>query len=112
MNNANVFLENINRYMKERKSLDLNAVYVRLKDKYHLILTNTFSLENGAEDYDEDFMILCGESAIGRFQLYDDGLDIVFDVDKADGSYLHWHPENFEEAVNDVELFMQGCCRN
>lgn len=95
----------------KRDPIDLSAVYNRLKGKYQLILTNTFSLENGAEDYREDFLILCGESAIGKFQLYDNGLYIIFDVDKVDGTYLHWHPVDIEEAVNDIEFFMQGFSR-
>lgn len=95
----------------KREPIDLNAVYNRLKNKYPLILTNTFSLENGAEDYGEDFLILCGESTVGKFQLYDNGLNIIFDVDKADGTYLHWHPADFEEVIEDIELFMQGYCK-
>lgn len=107
-NQAFEFEKETNRYITEREPLDLTAVYERLKDKYPLILTNTFSLPNGAEDYQEDFLILCGESDSGAFQLYDNGLYIVFDVDKADGTYTHWHPTDLDEAVNDVTMFMQG----
>lgn len=102
------FEKEINRYIAEREPLDLTAVYERLKDKYPLILTNTFSLPNGAEDYQEDFMILCGESDTGAFQLYDNGLNIIFDVDKADGTYTHRHPSSFNDVINDIINFMQG----
>ncbi len=102
------FEKNVNEYIIKRQPLDLSAVYEYLKDKYPLILTNTFSLPNGAEDYQEDFMILCGESNSGAFQLYDNGLYIIFDVDKSDGTYTHWHPTCFDDAVNDVIMFMQG----
>jgi len=98
----------INRYIAEREPLDLTAVYEQLKDEYPLILTNTFSMPNGAEDYQEDFMILCGESDAGAFQLYDNGLYIIFDADKSDGTYTHWHPSCFDDAVNDVINFMKG----
>lgn len=104
-------VDEINRYIEQREKLVLKAVYDQLKDEYCLVLTNTFSLENGAEDYDEDFEILCGESSAGKFQLYDAGLYIVFDVDKSDGTYLHWHPADINEAVNDVREFMQGKCK-
>ena len=91
--------------------LDLKSVYEQLKDKYDLIFTNTYSLKNGAEDYGEDFMILRGKSSIGEFELSDCGLYIIFDVNKSDGGYVHWHPENYDEAVKDIELFMQGICK-
>lgn len=107
---ASIFLEKINAYMQERDALDLKAVYGCLKDEYSLVLTNTFSLENGTDEYDEDFLILCGFSEAGEFRLYDDGL-ITFDVDKADGSHIHWHPTNIDEAISDVREFMQGICK-
>lgn len=113
MKNSNMpaFEEEINRYIAKREPLDLKAVYRRLKDKYPLVLTTTFSLENGAEDYGEDFEILCGESSAGKFQLYDCGLYIIFDVDKSDGTYTHWHPADIEDAVADIVEFMEGKCR-
>lgn len=100
--------EEMNRYIAEREKLDLNAVYERLKHKYSLTLTNTFSLEDGIEEYGEDYMILYGKSSLGEFQLSDCGLYICFDVNRPDGTYTHWHPSNLEDAVNDVDLFMQG----
>ena len=94
-----------------RAPLDVAVIYQRLKEKYPLVLTNTFSLKNGKEDYGVDLLILCGESTAGEFQLYDNGLNIVFDVDKIDGTYVHWHPSDFEDAISDVALFMQGYCK-
>ena len=95
--------------MKERTPLDVTAVYEALKDQFPLTLTSAYCLENGEKDYDGDYTMLCGTSSAGAFQLYDNGLYGVFDVDKADGSYTHWHPAEVDEAVNDVILFMQGC---
>ena len=97
--------------LERRKKLDLKAVYEQLKDQYDLTLTNTFSLENGEENYGVDFEILCGESSAGKIQLYDNGLYIVLDVDKPDGTYMHWHPSDVEEAIGDVVEFMQGHCK-
>lgn len=105
------FEKKVNEYIANREKLDLKAVYTRLKDTYDLLLTNTFSLENGEEKYGEDFELLCGASSAGAFELYDCGLYIIFDVDKPDGTYVHWHPENTEEAIHDVEAFMQGHCK-
>lgn len=105
---ALAFFESMNRYIAQRKKLDLEEVYNRIKDKYPVVLTNTFALENGREDFDEDHQVLYGVSSVGRFLLYDNGLYIVFDVDKADGSYTHWHPIDIEETIHDVNLFMEG----
>ncbi len=105
------FQKEIKQYMASRKKQDLNKIYNNLKDKYPLVMTNTFSLENGKEDYEEDFPILCGESNIGKFYLYDNGLYQIFDVEKTDGIAGHWHPKNDEEAINDIILFMQGVCK-
>ena len=102
------FQKRINQYMKTRTPLDVKAVYETLKDSFPLTLTHTFALENGESDYDGDFTMVCGTSSAGSFQLYDNGLYGVFDVDKADGSYTHWHPESVEEAIEDVLKFMQG----
>ena len=110
MNIAGVFdfAERINHHMDERKKLNLNLVYNQIKDKYPVVLTNTYALDNGKKEFDEDYQIMYGMSTVGKFLLYDDGLDIVFDVDKADGTYTHWHPIDTEEAIKDVILFMGG----
>ncbi len=106
------FEKSINQYMRERTPLDVTAVYEILKDRFPLTLTHAFALENGEADYDEDYVMVCGSSTAGNFQLYDDGLHGVFDVDKADGSYTHWHPYYVAEAVEDVIAFMQGVCKD
>jgi len=90
---------------------ELGNIYDRLSDKYEIVLTNAFSLENGKEDWGEDIELLRGESSAGKFTLFDAGQGLQFDVDKPDGTYTHWHPAGVEEAINDVILFMQGICR-
>ena len=105
------FEKKINEYMQTRTPLAVVAVYEKLKDRFPLTLTHAFALENGESDYDGDYTMVCGTSSAGSFQLYDNGLHGVFDVDKADGSYTHGHPESVEEAVEDVREFMQGRCK-
>ena len=105
------FVRNMNAYMATREKLDINAVYLQLKDTCNLTLTHAFARKNGKYEYDEDYPMLCGASSAGEFQLYDNGLDIVFDVDMANGEYTHWHPQNTAEAVADVIAFMQGICK-
>lgn len=102
------FQKRINQHMAERKALDIKLVYNRTKEKYPVVLTNAYSLVNGTDDFDEDYRILCGKSPAGRFLLYDDGLDIIFDAEKADGTYTHWHPVDEEEAIHDIAMFMDG----
>ena len=89
----------------------IRPVYERLKDQYDLVLTNTFALENGYEDFREDFEVLCGNSTAGKFLIWHDGALFVFDVDKSDGTYTHWHPSDIEEIVADIREFMQGKCK-
>jgi len=102
------FEESINYLITMRNKLDVHKIYDTLKDIFPLTLTTTSALPNGIEDYGDDYSLLCGESDIGKFQLYDNGLNIIFDFDRADGTYTHWHPDNYEEAVNDVINFMHG----
>lgn len=109
--NDTEFEKHINQHMQTRIPLDVKAVFERLKDRFPLELTHAFALENGEADYGENYTMLCGTSSAGTFQLYDDGLYGVFDVDKADGGYTHWHPSHIEEAVEDVIAFMQGTCK-
>ena len=100
---------------------DLEFIYEQLKNKYDLLLTNTFALDNG---YTIDVPVLCGESVLGKFELY-------VDDDFQDGSYefvfsvtfpapkkrsrlfpaeqgTHWHPQTKEQALEDVIAFMEG----
>ena len=109
--NAAEFQKRINEHMNTRTPLDVTEVYEILKDRFPLTLTSTYALENGKEDYDGDYIMVCGASSAGAFQLYDNGLYGVFDVDKIDGTYTHWHPCDVVEATEDVIAFMQGICK-
>ena len=109
--NVQEFEKRVNQHMKTRTQLDVMAVYEALKDRFPLELTHAFSVENGEENFDGDYVMVCGTSSAGSFQLYDNGLYGVFDVEKADGGYSHWHSANVAEAIVDVTAFMQGICK-
>ena len=100
---------------------DLEIIYDQLKDKYDLLLTNTFSLDDG---YTIDVPVLCGQAAHGRFHLYKESDDtdmFVFSVEYAQPKvistppyveqYTHWHPYAIEGAMDDVIAFMEGTHR-
>lgn len=85
---------------------DLMAVYDQLKDRYPLVLTNTFALDDG---FEEDMPIICGEACGRKFWLYEHGGDFVFSAEIPGKDYHnHWHPEDVETAVEDVTEFMEG----
>ena len=97
---------------------DLEFIYKQLKDKYDLVLTNTFALDVG---FTIDVPVLCGESKLGKFHLYkehDGAYEFVFSVEFATPKkprwylpkekYTHWHPQSGEQALEDVIAFMEG----
>ena len=91
---------------------DLDIIYEQLKDKYDLLLTNTFALDDG---YDIDVPVLRGKSRLGRFDLYqedEDWHEFVFTMEyaepKAEEKYTHWHPQSKEQAIAVVIAFMEG----
>ena len=100
---ALAFQEEVNRYMAEREKLDLAAVYEHLKDMYPVILIMEPS-------FDYEIPVLQGESSAGKFELWDNGLDIIFDIYTPDGAYSHWHPSDIAEAIDGVRRFMDGIC--
>lgn len=85
---------------------DLHAVFERLKDRYPLTMTNTFSLDDG---FTEDLPILVGQAHGQIIYLYDYYGEFVMDVmdfEKTMGT--HWHPVDIDEAVEDIIEFMEG----
>ena len=87
---------------------DLKVIFEQLKDKYDLVLTNTFALNDG---YEIDVPVLCGRSLLGTFYLYKEDPDwdeFVFSVAHSDGHHDHWHPQSREQALEDVVAFMEG----
>lgn len=92
--------------MFEITAEDVIAVYEQLKDRYNLVLTNTFALDEG---YTVDCLIIVGK-AHGQFiELYEDDGNFVLDVMNAQQTKgTHWHPVDVEEAANDIAEFMDG----
>lgn len=101
------FADRINRYMASRQRLDVQDLYARLAPRYPGVLR----IADGDRAHGEDFQILQGVSAAGRFEVYDNGLDIVFDVMRPDGSYTHWHPSDAESVIGHITEFMEGTKR-
>jgi hypothetical protein len=97
------FAERINRYIAEREKFDPVAVYEQMKDVYAVVVT----MEPA---YDYEIPVLRGESSAGKFEVWDNGLDIIFDIYKPDGTYTHWHPSDVSEATEAVREFMNGIC--
>ena len=86
--------------------LDLRAIYGKLKDSYALTLTTGLALDAG---FDWDLEVLTGESKLGRFYLYFNGIDAILDYDTDHGmSGMHWHPIDNDEALDHVVRFMEG----
>lgn len=99
------FVERINRYIAEREKLDPVAVYEQMKDVYPVFVT----MEPA---YGYEIPVLRGESSVGKFEVWDNGLDIIFDIYKPDGTYTHWHPSDVSEAIEAVREFMNGICEH
>ena len=85
---------------------DLKAIYEQLKDRYPLILTNTFALDDG---FTVDCPILVGKAHGQIIELYLDDEMFVLDVmDEARTKGTHWHPNDVDQAVLYITEFMEG----
>ena len=85
---------------------DLKVIYEQLKDRYALVLTNTGALDEG---FSADFPILVGKAHGQIIELYLDCEMFVMDVmDEAQTKGTHWHPNDVENAVDDIVAFMEG----
>ena len=81
-------------------------VYAQLKDKYDIILTTTTALDEG---FTIDCPIIVGKAHGQILELYSDGDMFVLDVmDEAQTKGTHWHPNDVENAVDDIAAFMEG----
>lgn len=85
---------------------DVIEVYKQLKDRYALVLTTTFALDEG---FTADCPIIIGKAHGQIIELYEDGGIFVMDVKDAERRKgTHWHPDDVEEAVDDIVEFMEG----
>ena len=101
MKDVQDFVDRANRYITEREKFDPEAVYAQLKDVYPLSVT-------WEPARDDKIPVLHGESSAGRFELWDNGLDILFEIYTPDGAYTHWHPSDTAEAIQGIHSFMNG----
>lgn len=89
-------------------ALDLKFIYEQLKDRYDLIVTNGFAINAG---FTVDCQVLFGQSDAAKFWLYHDGELAVFETENLEGTAAdHWHPEDTQEALQNVIAFMEGTC--
>ena len=84
---------------------DLRTVYEQLKDKYNILWTTSFALDEG---YTKDFPVIVGKSHGQIIELYEDGLFVLDIADEAQTKGTHWHPNDVKAAVKDIEEFMNG----
>ena len=85
---------------------DVLAVYEQLKDRYDLVLTNTFALDEG---FTVDCPIILGKAHGQIIELYKDGSYFILDVmDEEQTKGTHWHPNDVGGAVGYIVEFMEG----
>ena len=85
---------------------DVTAVYKELESRYDLLLTNSFSLNEG---FTIDCPVIVGKTHGQIIELYECDGDFVLDVmDEEQTMGTHWHPNDVEDAVNDIVEFMEG----
>ena len=85
---------------------DILIVYEQLKDKYNLVLTTTFALD---EDFSIDCPIIVGKAHGQIIELYKDGTLFIMDVMDAEKTMgTHWHPFDAADAVDGIVEFMEG----
>ena len=85
---------------------DILKVYEQLKDRYALVLTTTYALDEG---FTIDCPIIVGKAHGQIIELYKDDPLFVMDVmDEEQTKGNHWHPYNVEYAVYDIEDFING----
>ena len=89
--------------MTDEKTLE---VYERLKDRYDIALTASAALNEG---FTIDCPVIVGKSHGQILELYSEGDMFVLDVMDAEQTKgTHWHPNDVENAVDDIVAFMEG----
>ena len=85
---------------------DILIIYEQLKDKYNLVLTTTFALD---EDFTIDCPIIVGKAHGQIIELYKDGALFIMDIMDAEKNMgTHWHPFDVADAVDGIVEFMEG----
>ena len=85
---------------------DILAVYEQLKDKYPLLMTTAFALDEG---FTVDCPVLVGKAHGQIMELYKDGDMFILDImDEQQTKGTHWHPNDADSAIDDIVVFMEG----
>lgn len=85
---------------------DVFSVYTKLKDKYQLLMTTAFALDEG---FTVDCPVLVGKAHGQIMELYEDGGVFILDVmDEQQKKGTHWHPNDIDSAIDDIVAFMEG----
>lgn len=93
--------------MFEKELETLQTVYDQLNDRFDLVLTNAFAVDE--DGYEEDYPIIEGKAHVQIVRLYMIGEEFILDVmDEAQTKVTHWHPLDAETAVEDLAEFMAG----
>ena len=80
-------------------------VYEALKDRYDLLLTNSFALNEG---FTADMPVLVAKTNGYVLELYGAGILVLDIMDEARTKGTHWHPYDAERAVADIMDFMEN----
>ena len=85
---------------------DVFTVFNRLKDKYPLVMTTTFALNEG---FERDCPILVGKAHGQIIELYNDyGMFVLAIMDEAQAKGTHGHPCDIAAAAEEIAAFMEG----
>ena len=89
---------------------DVLDVYQQLKDRYSLVLTTTSALNTESDaGFTIDCPIIVGKAHGQIIWLYEfDGMFVMYVMNYAETEGTHWHPDDVECAVHDIEEFMNS----
>jgi hypothetical protein len=85
---------------------DVSVIHEKLREKYPIQVCNSRDIN---PNFRADFPVVCGQSALGKFELFYDDVSFPFYAMREDGEvFAHWHLQTLEEAETVVAEFMEG----
>lgn len=85
---------------------DIVAIYEKLRERYPIVIRSSLAV---SDKFKIDFPILCGSSALGKFEVLFDAVSFPFYVCSDHGETdAHWHLQTPEELEKTVVEFMEG----
>lgn len=85
---------------------DISVIYEKLREKYSIELRNSRDI---SPNFCVDFPVVCGQSALGKFELFYDDVSFPFYAMRGDRAvFAHWHVQTLEEAEKCIVDFMEG----